>query len=212
MESYYLTPYFTELIAVTSVAIFMALIPGVDFVVVTRTSLREGRFAGFYTTLGICFSICMHATYTLAGLAVIIVKSVWIFLILQYLGAAYLTYLGWQLLKKNQVIHSTLEEEMRSHSMPSLVAFRSGFMTNMLNPKAPLFFLSIFTQVVAADTPFFMQIIYASIIVLAHFIWFSGVTLLLSHPNLLPRFNRYKHIIDKLAGIVLVTFAVKIII
>jgi len=203
MESYYLAPYYTELIAVTSIAVFMALLPGVDFVMVTRTSIREGRFAGFYTTLGICLSICMHATYTLAGLAVIIANSVWIFTMIQYLGAAYLTYMGWQLLKNNQKI---------STSVTSLSALRSGFMTNMLNPKAPLFFLSIFTQVVAIDTPFSIQIIYASIIVFAHFIWFSAVTLLLSHPSLLPRFNRYKHTIDKLAGIVLVAFAIKIII
>ena len=210
MESYYLAPYYTELIAVTSIAVFMALLPGVDFVMVTRTSIREGRFAGFYTTLGICLSICMHATYTLAGLAVVIANSVWIFSIIQYLGAAYLIYMGWQLLKNNQQINTDLDID--NNSVTSLSALRSGFMTNMLNPKAPLFFLSIFTQVVAIDTPFSIQIIYASIIVFAHFIWFSAVTLLLSHPSLLPRFNRYKHTIDKLAGIVLVAFAIKIII
>lgn len=210
MEMYYLTPYLTELVAVTSVAVFMALIPGVDFVMVTRTSMSEGRIAGFYTTLGICLSICMHATYTLAGLAVIIANSVWLFSMIQYLGAAYLIYMGWQLLKNNQEVNMNLENG--SKPVTSLSALRSGFMTNMLNPKAPLFFLSIFTQVVAIDTPFSMQIIYASIIVFAHFIWFSAVTLLLSHPSLLPRFNRYKHTIDKLAGIVLVAFAIKIII
>lgn len=210
MESYYLTPYYTELIAVTSVAVFMALLPGVDFVMVTRTSIREGRFAGFYTTLGICLSICMHATYTLAGLAVVIANSVWIFSIIQYLGAAYLIYIGWQLLKNNQQINIDLDIENKSVTW--LSALRTGFMTNMLNPKAPLFFLSIFTQIVAIDTPFSIQIIYASIIVFTHFIWFSVVTLLLSHPSLLPRFNRYKHTIDKLAGIVLVAFAIKIII
>ena len=153
----------------------------------------------------------MHATYTLAGLAVIIANSVWLFSMIQYLGAAYLTYMGWQLLKNNQEVNM---HDLGNGSKPvtSLSALRSGFMTNMLNPKAPLFFLSIFTQVVAIDTPFSMQIIYASIIVFAHFIWFSAVTLLLSHPSLLPRFNRYKHTIDKLAGIVLVAFAIKIII
>ena len=210
MESYYLAPYLTELIAVTCVAVFMALIPGVDFVMVTRTSIREGRFAGFYTTLGICLSICLHASYTLAGLAVIIANSVWIFSMIQYLGAGYLIYIGWQLLKNNQKISTDLEGEAKS--LTALSALRLGFMTNMLNPKAPLFFLSIFTQVVAIDTPFSMQIIYALIIVLSHFIWFTAVTLLFSHPTLLPRFNRHKQTIDKLAGVVLVAFAIKIII
>ena len=210
MEPNYFTPYLTELIAVTSVAIFMALIPGADFVMVMRSSIREGRFAGLYITLGICLSICLHASYTLAGLAVIIANSVWIFSMIQYLGAAYLTYMGWKLLKNDQKINTDLGA--KTQPLTSFSALRLGFMTNMLNPKAPLFFLSIFTQVVAVDTPFSMQIIYASIIVFSHFIWFSAVTLLLSHPSLLPRFNHYKQTIDKLAGIVLVAFAIKIII
>ena len=64
MESYYLAPYLTELIAVTSVAVFMALIPGVDFVMVTRTSIREGRFAGLYITSRYLFIylLCMRLT------------------------------------------------------------------------------------------------------------------------------------------------------
>ena len=210
MESLYVTTYLTELIAVTSVAIFMALIPGVDFVMVTRTSIREGRLAGLYTTLGICLSICFHATYTLAGLAVIIANSVLIFSIIQCLGAAYLTYIGWKLLKNTQKINLTLEGDIDRLSF--LSALRLGFMTNVLNPKAPLFFLSIFTQVVSVETPMSMQLIYALIIVLSHFVWFSAVTLLFSHPSLLPRFNRYKNKIDKLAGVVLVAFAIKIII
>lgn len=56
---------------------------------------------------------------------------------IQYLGAAYLIYMGWKLLKNNQQINTDLDIE--SKSVTSLSAFRAGFMTNMLNPKAPFF-------------------------------------------------------------------------
>jgi arginine exporter protein ArgO len=55
-----------------------------------------------------------------------------------------------------------------------------------------------------------MQISYGLIIMLAHFIWYSGVALLLSHPSIMPRFNRQKQKIDKVAGCVLMIIAIKL--
>jgi arginine exporter protein ArgO len=56
-----------------------------------------------------------------------------------------------------------------------------------------------------------MQVSYGVIIMLAHFIWYSGVALLLSHPNIMPRFNRHKQKIDKVAGFILMIIAIKLI-
>jgi len=209
MSLLHISTYLSELIAVASIATFMAIIPGVDFVMVTRTSIREGRFAGLYITLGICLSICLHATYTLAGLAVVISHSQWAFIVIQYSGAAYLIYLGYQLLKHSSPLNMALDANQKALS--AVAALRLGFMTNLLNPKAPLFFLSIFTQVVAVNTPLYMQVIYALIIVVLHLIWFSVVSLLLSSPRLLPWFHQRKQVIDKLAGCALVIFAVNIL-
>tara|TARA_R110001583_G_scaffold10698_8_gene49185 strand:- start:16295 stop:16936 length:642 start_codon:yes stop_codon:yes gene_type:complete len=207
MESL-ISTYLTEIIAVTSVAIFMAVLPGADFVIVTRTSIRNGRLAGLYTTLGICLSICIHASYSIAGLAVIIANSTWLFFAIKYLGAAYLIYVAWQLLTTRELLSD--EQGNQTRFMPALAALRLGFTCNILNPKAPLFFMSIFTQVVSLNTPLSMQVTYGLIIMLAHLIWFSSVTLLLSHPSLLPRFNHHKLKIDKLAGLMLMIFAIKL--
>jgi RhtB (resistance to homoserine/threonine) family protein len=207
MESL-ITTYITEIMAVTTVAIFMAVLPGADFVIVTRTSIRNGRLAGLYTTLGVCLSICIHASYSIAGLAVIIANSTWLFVSIKYLGAAYLIYIAWQLLTTRELL--TDEQITQAQSMSALEALRLGFTCNILNPKAPLFFMSIFPQVVSLNTPLTLQICYGLIIMLAHLIWFSSVALLLSHPSLLPRFNQHKQKIDKLAGIALILFAIKL--
>ena len=207
MESL-ITTFISEIIAVTAIATLMAVIPGADFVMVTRTSIRNGRWAGLYTTFGICLSICIHATYSIAGLAVVIANSAWLFSIIKYLGAAYLVYIACNLLMTRELLVN--DQQVGTEFITDFAALRLGFLSNILNPKAPIFFISIFTQVVSLETPLIMQISYGLIIAIAHLIWFGSVALLLSHPSLLPRFNKHKQKIDKVAGIMLILFSVKL--
>jgi RhtB (resistance to homoserine/threonine) family protein len=200
--------YIAEIIAVSTIAIFMAVLPGADFVMVTRTSIYNGRLAGLYMSVGMCISVCIHASYSIAGLAVVIANSAWLFSTIKYLGAAYLVYIAWQLLTTRESLNSDQNALMTEIS--PFIALRLGFTCNILNPKTSIFFLSIFTQVVSVDTPLIMQISYGVIIMLAHFIWYSGIALLLSHPQILPRFNRQKQKIDKVAGFVLMLIAIKL--
>ncbi|PKG81949.1 amino acid transporter [Colwellia sp. 75C3] len=200
--------YMAEIIAVSTIAIFMAMLPGADFVMVTRTSIYNGRLAGLYMSLGMCLSVCIHASYSIAGLAVIIANSPWLFTAIKYLGAAYLIYIAWQLLTTPALLNK--DKNNKTARMSAFKALRLGFTCNILNPKTSIFFLSIFTQVVSVDTPLIMQITYGLIIMLAHFIWYSGIALLLSHPNILPRFNRQKQKIDKVSGFVLMIIAIKL--
>ncbi len=201
--------YLAEIIAVSTIAIVMAMLPGADFVMVTRTSISNGRLAGLYMSLGMSLSVCIHASYSIAGLAIVIANSAWLFSAIKYLGATYLIYLAWQLLTTREAVYR--DKNNSTTQMLPFIALRMGFTCNILNPKTSIFFLSIFTQVVSIDTPLIMQVSYGAIIVLAHFIWYSGVTLLLSHPNILPRFNQQKHKIDKIAGVVLMIIAINLI-
>ena len=200
--------YMAEIIAVSTIAIFMAMLPGADFVMVTRTSIYNGRLAGLYMSLGMCLSVCVHASYSIAGLAVVIANSAWLFSTIKYLGAAYLIYIAWQLLTAREI--SSNNQRSSASPMSPLIALRLDFTCNILNPKTSIFFLSIFTQVVSVDTPLIMQVGYGLIIMLAHFIWYCGVALLLSHPKIVPHFNRQKQKIDKVAGFVLMVIAIKL--
>jgi len=200
--------YMAEIIAVSTIAISMAMLPGADFVMVTRTSIYNGRLAGLYMSLGMCLSVCIHASYSIAGLAVVIANSSWLFSTIKYLGAAYLIYIAWQLLTTREILNK--DQSNLTTQMSPFMALRLGFTCNILNPKTSIFFLSIFTQVVSVDTPLIMQISYGLIIMLAHFIWYSSVSLLLSHPSLIPRFNRQKQKIDKVAGVILMIIAIKL--
>ena len=136
--------YMAEIIAVSTIAIFMAMLPGADFVMVTRTSISNGRLAGLYMSLGMSLSVCIHASYSIAGLAVVIANSAWLFSAIKYLGAAYLIYLAWQLLTTRETVNK--DQSNSTTQMSPFIAFRMGFTCNILNPKTSIFFLSIFIQ------------------------------------------------------------------
>lgn len=203
-----LASYLPELISVSVIAIFMVISPGADFVMVTRNSIFYSRSAGLYSALGISLAIWIHVAYSIAGLAVIISNSILLFSIIKYLGAAYLIYIGWKTFQS----HSKLEisEKNKNTNLSGVSAFKVGFITNALNPKTTIFFLSIFTQVVNPDTPIMLQILYGAIISFAHLLWFSAVAIFLTQPIFLKRFNEYKDKIEKVVGVMLMGFGLKV--
>jgi RhtB (resistance to homoserine/threonine) family protein len=203
-----LAPFFQELVAVSLVAVFMAISPGADFVMVTRNSIFHGRSAGLYSSLGVSMAIWIHVAYSIAGLAIIISNSIVLFSVIKYLGAAYLIYIGWKTFKSSSSV--VIENKPDTEILSNFSAFKIGFITNALNPKTTIFFLSIFTQVVNPQTPVLLQVVYGAIISLAHLIWFSSVSIFLSQPLLLRRFNTYKDRIEKLVGVILISFGLKV--
>ena len=200
--------YLPELLSVTIIAIFMAISPGADFVVITRNSLFHGRQSGLYSALGIGLAIWIHVAYSIAGLAIIISKSILLFSLIKYLGAAYLIYIGYKTFTAKSKLSDQQEQE--TPLLSSFGAFKLGFITNALNPKTTLFFLSLFTQVVNPSTPVWVQVLYGLIICLAHIIWFSLVSIFFSHPALVSKFNTHKQKIEKVVGSVLIGFGIKV--
>lgn len=201
-----MSEFIPQIMTISVIAIFMAISPGADFVMICRNSIFYNRKAGLYSALGISIAVWIHVAYSIAGLAVIISNSIILFSIIKYCGAAYLIYIGWKTFKSN----TSLDIESVSGQINAFSAFKIGFVTNALNPKTTLFFLSIFTQVVDQATPLFIQLLYGGIISLAHLFWFSCVAIFLTHPRLLQAFKNTKHIIEKLVGTVLIAFGIKI--
>ncbi|PWQ95364.1 LysE family translocator [Leucothrix arctica] len=203
-----LIPYLPELISVSIIAIFMAISPGADFVMVTRNSVFYSRKAGLYSALGVSLAIWIHVAYSIAGLAIIISNSIVLFSIIKYLGAAYLIYIGWKTLQSKSNVD--MERQLDSEGLSNVAAFKIGFITNALNPKTTIFFLSIFTQVVNPQTPVWLQVVYGAIISLSHLLWFCSVSIFLSQPVLLKKFHTYQNAIEKVVGSLLIGFGLKV--
>ncbi len=131
----FLTPFVT----VGAVGLLAAMSPGPDFAVVTKNSLFGSRRAGLFTAIGVGLGIFLHVAYSLVGIGLIISQSIALFSIIKYIGAAYLFYLGYQLLRAKRAEDGVIETNVGATTSPWR-ALREGFLTNAFNPKATLFF------------------------------------------------------------------------
>ena len=200
--------YLAEFIAVLSITVLTIITPGPDFFIVVRNSLTYNKRSGIFTTLGVSAAVWIHILYTLAGIGLILSKSIILFTIVKYLGAGYLMYLGWQCLKSKP---SDSEQYVRKEKIISdYNSFKMGFINNALNPKATLFFLSLFTQVVSVGTPITIQVIYGATVSISCLIWFSLVAVFLNQRKVRSVFESIQHYFEKVMGIVLITFGIKV--
>ncbi|MCG7570516.1 LysE family transporter [Pseudoalteromonas sp. CNC9-20] len=206
-----LSAYLPQLLSIATLATIMAISPGADFVMITRNSLVYGRRAGVYSALGVGLAIWIHVAYSIAGVALLIAQSVVLFTVIKYIGAAYLIYLGYQSLRaKHHIALELAHEAAPSKALSAISALRQGFITNALNPKTTLFFLSIFTQLVSADTPVAIQLVYGLIISLAHLLWFVLVAMFFSHFAFVHALQRYQRLIEKTLGVILMGLGVRV--
>lgn len=202
--------YWTEFLTVALIHLLAVASPGPDFAVVVRESVAHGRRAGTWTALGVGCGIFIHVTYSLLGIGLIVSQSIMLFNLLKWLAAAYLFYIGIKALRARPAPAGAEQELLRAVDRSSRGAFVSGFVTNGLNPKATLFFLSLFTVVINPHTPLTIQAGYGLYLACATAVWFSFVALLFSQQRVRAGFARMGHWFDRMMGAVLVALGVKL--
>jgi RhtB (resistance to homoserine/threonine) family protein len=196
--------------AVALLNLLAAISPGPDFVMTVKNSLCYSRRAGIFTSLGISTALGVHLFYCAAGIGYIISRSIILFSLIKYLGAAYLIYLGiCSLLAKDSKLD--LSAERFGNDLTRLQAFRMGFLTNVLNPKATLFFLSLFTFVIGNSTPVYIILTISVIIIATAFSWFTIVSIFLANRNVKKVFLKYEKVINKTLGGFLMLLGIRIV-
>ncbi|MFM5819309.1 LysE family transporter [Aeromonas sanarellii] len=193
----------TELLAVVAITLLAVISPGPDFAMVSRNGLLLSRRSGVLTALGIAAGVCVHVSYTLLGVGVLIQQSLWLFNLIKLAGAAYLVFLGIRMLRARPAVDEVMADQP---ALSSLGALRTGFLTNVLNPKTTIFIVSLFMQVVQPQTPLAVQLGYGAFIVLAHALWFSAVAIFFSNASVRARLLAVHHWIDRVFGALLVGF------
>lgn len=202
--------YLTSIIELTILQTLAVISPGPDFAITVRNSLIYSRKTALLTALGVSFGILVHVTYITLGLGVLLSQTAWVLQFLKYAGAAYLMYLGFKgLSARKSSLH--LGHTEHKDDISKLKAFSTGFLTNALNPKAMLFFLSIFTAILAPETPTPIMLIYASIIFSTTLIWFSFVAFCFSGERLREYFGSIKHWIERTTGGFFILIGVKML-
>ena len=184
--------------------------PGPDFALVLRQSLAHGRRTALWSSLGIGCGLSVHITYCILGLGYFLKNSEVALATIQYLGAAYLLYVGLQALRARPRAGDL--ELAPGPAAPTVgAAWLNGFLVNVLNPKAALFFISLFPLAVSVATPKLVQAGYGVWMTLSTMAWFSFVSVVFTQEKVRRRFLRHGHWIDRGLGVVFIGFAVSLV-
>lgn len=186
--------------------------PGMDTIFVLNSSLGENRKVGIFSALGVNAGILVHTFFAAFGLSMILAQSATAFMLIKYLGAAYLIFIGLKaLLSKQEKLDLSNQNSNESHSIWK--SFRQGLITNVLNPKVALFFLSFFPQFVSHDAigsglPF---LILGFTYVALGIVWYISLVLCVNlFAERLKRQPAFQKYLNKVSGFIFVLMGLKI--
>jgi threonine/homoserine/homoserine lactone efflux protein len=162
-----------QLIAFALVAVVVTVIPGVDMALVARSVLSRGRRAGYVTSLGVCTGLWVHAVASALGLSTILMTSAALFSAVKLAGAIYLVALG------ALSLHRALRPPPDAGVIASGAiaaddrrAFVQGFLSNLLNPKVAIFYLTLLPQFVRpGDRVLARSLLLAGVHVVIGLVW-----------------------------------------
>lgn len=198
------------LLTVVVISLMGVMSPGPDFVVCLKNTLKYSRAAGIWTALGFACGTLVHVTYCILGLALIISQSILLFNIIKWIGAAYLIYIGVKALFSKSSEKMNLDIKKSNQTLSSLEAWESGFFTNVLNPKATIFFLGVFSVVIPPETSTALLLAVGGLIFLMTFSWFSFVATVMTLPPVRKQFLKIEKAVDKVFGGVLILLGIKV--
>ncbi|WP_416189354.1 LysE family transporter [Neisseria sp. CCUG17229] len=195
---------------ITGVHFLACMSPGPDFVLVSQQSLSRGRAAGLLTALGIALGFGVHIIYSVLGLVTVVAQSATLLTVIKIVGGLYLIYIGYKGLTAKAAGEVA---EIRAEKMAAEPAWKiiwRGVLCNVLNPKAVVYMLSLFTVVLSPTTPLWQMAAYGAWMTLMLFVWFGLVALMLSVPAVNRRFQRFGHWIDRVCGGALALLGIKV--
>ncbi len=180
--------------------------PGPDFAIVTRNSLKGGKAAGLWTAGGIVAANLAHILLSVGGLGLLIKPFPFLLQIIQYAGALYLFYIGVKCLKSDGYHSEKDGTGFQARSWTNL--FSEGLLTSLLNPKAFLYFASLFSRYVQADPISSHTPLYGLAVLGVSALWFGSLALLISLKRFREGLIDASQWMDRGTGVILICFAV----
>lgn len=192
--------------------IFLIVLPGPDTAIATKNTVTVGRIGGLKTALGTCCALLIHTSAAVLGLSAIIVKSALLFSVFKYVGAVYLIYLGvktlWSLKKKEEA--SSVEMNTKRQFV-NTSCFKQGFLTNILNPKVAVFFLTFLPQFVDSGSNTFLPFLKMGITyTVLTAVWFMLYVYLINQISAFMKKPKTQNIIEGITGTILIGFGIKL--
>jgi RhtB (resistance to homoserine/threonine) family protein len=202
--------YAVEFATISAIHFLAVASPGPDLAITLRQSVTHGRRCGIFTSIGIALGILFHASYCILGLGWIISRSVLAFTVIKYCGAAYLIYIGLKAIRCKAEDSLFSGEAVESKQQSAMASIRLGLLTNILNPKATLFFLSVFSVSVSQTTPHVVQLTYGVWMSFMTFLWFAFLSTVFSHTRVRVIFAKLGAWFERTMGYILLGLGAKL--
>lgn len=192
-------------------SIILNITPGNDTIFILTKSIAQGKKGGIISALGITTGSIIHTVLAALGLSIIIAKSIIIFNIIKYAGAIYLIYMGYKMLTEKSKLDT--DNVIRSNDINYFKTFRDATVTNFLNPKVALFFISFLPQFINPDDkntviPFLLL---GSTFIISGLIWCLILVFFSSSIfSKLKHNKKMSYYINKFCGLALVGLGIKV--
>jgi threonine/homoserine/homoserine lactone efflux protein len=194
-------------------ALVLIMMPGPDQALITRNALVGGRYGGLLTMLGGVLGVSVHAGAAALGLSALLVASATAFTVLKVAGAAYLLWLAVQMLRSAARTRREPEEDHPVAAPISRSAYlRQGFLSNALNPKVALFFVTFLPQFLssASGSPRAEALLLSVVFALLYLGWFGGYVAVVDRLGRWLRRPSVKARIEQVTGVVLLSVAARL--
>lgn len=193
-------------LTVVSICLLGAMSPGPSLAVILQQTLRGGRVTGLVAAITHGLGIGLYAMLCISGIAVVITTSPLLFSSLQWLGAAYLIWIGIKGLRAQPATDAALASPPTTGS-----AARDGFLVVFLNPKVAVFFIALFSQVIGSDTRWLDKTVYAATAMFIDMGWYMIVAWSFSNPRWLGRLRRNVVWLERAFGAILIALAIRLL-
>ena len=222
-------PVLEQFLLIAMVHFLAVASPGPDFALILKQSIRYNRRIAIYTSFGIAAGIIVHVTYSLVGIGLLIASDERLFTVLKYIAASYFCYIAWHCLRAKNPENEKSKPNSQESDDESLTqgelsktvssadsqsarkAFINGFLINALNVKATLFFVSLFSVVIAPETLLSIKIAYGVYLVVATGAWFCFLSFMLTQEKVRYVLQRKGYILDRVMGVILLLLAVQLV-
>lgn len=212
-------------LAFALVAALLTITPGVDTALVIRNTLSGGRGCGLRTSVGVCCGVVAWGVLSAAGVSAVLTASRAAYDVLRVAGAAYLLLLGVRTLLATRRSHapggvvpgggvSPAGGPHRVDAAPlaqARAAFRAGMLTNLLNPKVGVFYVTLLPQFIPAGAPVLpSSLLLAGIHAAEGIVWLTGVTLAVSRARAVMQRPSVRRGLERVTGLVLIGFGARV--
>ena len=183
--------------------------PGPSFVGITQISARHGLRNGLAAVAGLMVACWVYCAIVLSGLTVLFQLVPWLYGALKLAGGLYLIWIGVHLLRGKTGASGIVAGIAETPTLRQ--SFRKGLLVGLTNPKAMVYFASIFTLFLHPDDPAWFAAAAVGIVTFDVIVWFGFVGLMFSRPPVRRAYDRMQAFIERAAGAVMMAFGARLV-